>query len=176
MDEIARAVPAYSEISYRALAEVRPQWPLVGGEDLYFGGTAYANLQGLGVKRPRGAERGEAVEFAWPRPPEPPAGPGLLLIPVYRLYDRGTTLLPTTLLEPRRAGQQIELNPTDAQALGVAAGSRLEIEWDGRVAFCTATVSSRVPRGAALVPRSSGLSVLAPKRAHLRLAASEARR
>jgi NADH-quinone oxidoreductase subunit G len=170
MDEIATAVPAYAGISYQALAEVPEQWPLVGGDDLYFGGTAYANRQGVGVKLASGVELGTSAEVSWPQPPAPPAGPGLLLIPVHRLYDRGTTLLPSTLLEPHRAGQHIELNPEDALALGVSAGNRLEIEWDGRVASCAAAVSPQVPPGAVLVPRSSGLNLLAPTRARLRLA------
>jgi len=174
MDEIARDVPAYAGISYQALSEVREQWPLVGGGDLYFGGTAYANRQGLGVKLSSDVELGAPAEMPWPEPPVRPTGAGLLLIPVYRLYDRGTTLLPSTLLEPHRAARQIELNPMDARALGASDGSRLEIEWDGRVESCSAAVSEQVPAGAALVPRSSGLSLLTPTRARLRLAASGA--
>jgi len=172
MDELARAVPAYAGITYQALAEVWDQWPLVGGGDLYFGGTAYANRQGLGVKLPSEVEIGAPAEMPWPAAPATPAGMGILLVPVHRLYDRGTTLLPSTLLEPHRAAHQIELNPMDAQALGVSDGGRLEIGWDGRVETCSAAVSSQVPAGAALVSRSSGLSLLIPARARVRLAAS----
>jgi len=168
MDEIAFSVPAYAGVTYRALAEVREQWPLVGGDDLYFGGTAYANRQGLGVKLASEIESGVVAEALWPAMPAPPPGPGLLLVPVPRLYDRGTTVLPSTLLEARRAPHQIELNPEDATALHLADGGRVQIEWDGRVETCAAAVSSAVPAGAALVLRSSGLTLRTPARARLR--------
>ena len=34
------------------LAEVVEQWPIIGREDLYYGGTGYKNSQGLGVQLP----------------------------------------------------------------------------------------------------------------------------
>ena len=176
LDELALTVPAYAGISYQTLAEVQEQWPLVGGDDLYFGGTAYANRQGLGVKLPSDIELGAAAEMAWPASPAPPAGTGILLVPVHRLYDRGTTLLPSRLLEPHRAAHQIELSPIDASALGISDGGRLEIEWDGRVETCSAAVSSQVPPGAALVLRGSGLSLLTPVRARTRRAVPGTRR
>ncbi len=49
MDKIAASVPAFAGISYGKLAEVAPQWPIVGRGDLYYGGTTYENRQGLGV-------------------------------------------------------------------------------------------------------------------------------
>ena len=175
MDEIAISVPAYGGVTYRALAEVREQWPIVGGNDLYFGGTAYTNRQGLGVKLASDVESGAVAEAPWPAPPATPAGPGLLLIPVHRLYDRGTTVLPSTLLEARRALQQIELNPEDAARLGIADGGRVEVVWDGRVESCAAAVSSAVPLGSALVLRSSGLTLQSPARAQLRAATGATR-
>jgi NADH-quinone oxidoreductase subunit G len=168
MQQIAAAMPAYDQITYAALAEVHEQWPLVGGDDLYFGGTAYANRQGLGVKRPTGLELGQQIDLAWPEPTSAVEGSGLLFVPVHRLYDRGTTVLPSMLLEPHRARQQVELNPRDAQALGIAHGARLAVEWDGRTETAEAAVVAGVPAGTALVPRSSGLSLLEPARGRLR--------
>jgi NADH-quinone oxidoreductase subunit G len=49
MDRLAATVPAFTGISYRKLAEVTEQWPIVGRGDLYYGGTTYENSQGLGV-------------------------------------------------------------------------------------------------------------------------------
>ena len=48
--EITQSVPQYSDITYQRLAQVTQQWPDVGGEDLYYGGTAYQNRHGLGVQ------------------------------------------------------------------------------------------------------------------------------
>ena len=49
MDRLASAVKAFSGISYGKLAEVPTQWPIIGRNDLYYGGTSYQNSQGLGV-------------------------------------------------------------------------------------------------------------------------------
>jgi predicted molibdopterin-dependent oxidoreductase YjgC len=170
LEQLAAAVPAYAGITYAGLAEVREQWPLVGSDDVYFGGTAYANRQGLGVRRLTGVELGRSVEATWPEPPKETAGPGLLLVPVHRLYDRGTTVLPSTLLEPHRTRQQVELNPEEALDLGIGDGVRVAVQWDGRVEMAEAALRPGVPAGVALVPLSSGLSLLTPARGTIRTA------
>ena len=50
--QIAEQVPDYADLTYRALAEVTAQWPIIGHEpgERYYGGTAYHNSQGLGVQ------------------------------------------------------------------------------------------------------------------------------
>ena len=47
-NEMAKAVPQYKGMDYRTLAKVEEQWPDVGGDDVYYGGTAYENRSGLG--------------------------------------------------------------------------------------------------------------------------------
>jgi NADH-quinone oxidoreductase subunit G len=49
MDKIAATVQAFSGISFGKLAETTEQWPIIGRNDLYYGGTSYQNVQGLGV-------------------------------------------------------------------------------------------------------------------------------
>ncbi len=49
MDKLAASVKSFTGISYRRLAEVTEQWPIIGRGDLYYGGTSYQNSQGLGV-------------------------------------------------------------------------------------------------------------------------------
>jgi NADH-quinone oxidoreductase subunit G len=49
MDKIATSIPAFTGITYGKLAEVTEQWPIIGRNDLYYGGTSYQNSQGLGV-------------------------------------------------------------------------------------------------------------------------------
>jgi len=173
LEQIAASVPAYRGLNYAALAQVREQWPLVGGEDLYFGGTAYANRQGLGVKRPSGLDLGATRATSWPEPAARPAGEGLLLVPVERLYDRGTTLMPSQLLEPRRTRLAVEVNPADAQAIGVGDGGPVLLAWDGRHESAEVVLSSAVPAGVVLVPRSSGLSLRQPARGRVHAAKAE---
>jgi NADH-quinone oxidoreductase subunit G len=60
MQEIARTVPAYHDVTYARLAQVETQWPIVGDRDLYFGGTAHKNEHGLGLQLRAAPDRGKA--------------------------------------------------------------------------------------------------------------------
>jgi NADH-quinone oxidoreductase subunit G len=48
MELISASVKSFAGLSYLALSEVTPQWPIIGRGDLYYGGTTYENSQGLG--------------------------------------------------------------------------------------------------------------------------------
>jgi NADH-quinone oxidoreductase subunit G len=52
---------SFAGLNYARLAETEPQWPIVGRGDMYYGGTTYANKQGLGVQLSNAAQRGEKV-------------------------------------------------------------------------------------------------------------------
>jgi len=166
-DAMAAEIVAYAGLSYQALSWVEPQWPIAGGDDLYYGGTAYRNDQGLGAKLPALAERGATVEVPWVAPAEPPSGGDVLLIPVDRLLDAGTTLRATKELDPRRARAQAMLNAQDAAGWGVADGDEVEAAWDGRTARLAAVVSEAVPAGCVLIPRSVGVPLDAPAAGNL---------
>jgi NADH-quinone oxidoreductase subunit G len=71
MDEVAAKVPAYSGLTYVALAQTKEQWPPVGSNDLYFGGTAYDNRGGLGVQAKSLAEIDGQSSVNWIEPPVP---------------------------------------------------------------------------------------------------------
>lgn len=164
--EIAASIPGYEELTYGDLAQAQAQWPRVGGEDLYFGGTSFTNQQGLGVQLPplavREGRRPESEEFDWQgalseRPD------GLLLIPIDRLYDRGLTVRASEVLEPRLAGQRLEISPQDAESLGVQNGTLLELRRDGGDLSLEANVRPEVPAGAVLLPRSLGIPLDGPE-------------
>ncbi len=158
-DQIASTLPDYRGLSYTVLAQVEPQWPEVGGDDLYFGGTAYLNRQGLGVRL---APRGPEAAPKWVRPPRLSADGDLVLVPISKLYDHSTTMLRTELLAPRRARLRVAIHPADAEQAGVAGQKRIELAWDGRVERLELELSESVPRGAALVPLNSGLAIRHP--------------
>ena len=65
-NEVAKAVPQYKGMNYRTLAQVVKQWPDVGGEDLYYGGNAYENKQGLGQQWAAAAEAGVVERYDVP--------------------------------------------------------------------------------------------------------------
>jgi len=166
---IAAQVRDYAGLSYADLAASARQWPEVGGPDLYYGGTAYDNRQGLGVQiAPRpGGESPEWVAAAEPRP-----SGDLLLVPINRLYDRGVTVLASTLLSQRLAELKLVIHPEDAERLGLLRVSRAELSWDGRSTTLEFTVEESVPRGAGLVPRSTGLPLNRPTEVRVRPANS----
>ena len=154
-ERIASEIRDYSELSYDTLAEVEPQWPEVGGEDLYFGGTAYANKQGLGIQL---VNRGAGRSLKWKAPPRVSSNKDLLLVPVTHLYDRGSTMRESKLLEARIAQLQMTLHPSEIERLGLSDLSEAEIVWDGRVERLQFAADKEVPVGSALVPRSLPLS------------------
>ena len=163
MTEITSKVPRYTDMSYPNLARVEPQFPMVGGEDLYYGGTSYKNNGGLGVQWRVAAED----EHYRPRlrVPEiaPAATPGedeLVIVPVRRLYDRGTAFYKTKLVHQRVPPAHVALSEEDAARLGVSAGARVAVTLGGRTVEVEARVSESVPEGVALLPRNLGVGPL----------------
>lgn len=162
MSEINKAIPGYADITYQALSEVESQWPLVGGSDLYFGGTAFKNREGLGIQLNPGVLPDEPFEITWTIPDEKLHVDGLLLVPITCLYDRGTTVTPSVLLRKRTTPLHLALNPSDADRLGVVDGAQVEFRWNGNSMRLPAKVVDTVPEGAALMPRSLGVSIRDP--------------
>ncbi|MCS7087157.1 MAG: NADH-quinone oxidoreductase subunit NuoG [Thermoflexales bacterium] len=60
---IAQHVSRYAELSYERISRVEPQWPPMGRDDLYYGGTVYDNAGGLGVRYPADAERSALAPY-----------------------------------------------------------------------------------------------------------------
>jgi NADH-quinone oxidoreductase subunit G len=178
MRRIAAQIPDYSAISYRKLAEVTEQWPIIGREDVYYGGTGYDNHQGLGIPLSSAAQRGEPVSLGWMQPlpldGKPPAeaelNPGLLGMPVTRLYDRGQTVLPSLLLRTRVPEPFVVLNPQDAGRLELKAGNLAEVTLRGQTLTVIVRVDDTVPVGILLLPRSMGLPVTGPEIVQIRVA------
>jgi NADH-quinone oxidoreductase subunit G len=155
MLHLARTVPAFVNLTYQKLAETEPQWPDVGGRDLYYGGTSYENGQGLGVKLPAGAESGQPVaagKLAQPHTPERPAD-AWLVVPITRIYDRDNVTRRSQGLIKRIEANWVALNPADAERLGVARHDQVTLGWEGRQATLAARLDPALPPGVALVPR-----------------------
>ncbi len=152
----AEALPVFAGVTYPELAKVQPQWPIIGREDLYYGGTSYENTQGLGVQLPSAGEAQEREVTA----PALPTGEGLLAVPVTRLYDRGTTLTPSKVLEPRLPQPFVRLHPATAAAHGLQDGQTVAV-LDTPV---TLRLDETLPEDVLLVPRSLGVPLFAPQR------------
>ncbi len=163
MDRIAIDLPDYRGLSYTKLSQVSEQWPIVGRGDLYYGGTTYENSQGLGVQLAPTAQRGEQVPLRGLQPFEnlKPEG-ALLAVPITRLYDRGQTILSSTLLHKRIPHPYVAINPHEAERLGINEGNTVEVIMDGVCSLVIARLDSHVPPGIILAPRSMGIPISAP--------------
>jgi len=163
-DILAESVKSFEGLSYEKLAEVREQWPIVGRSDVYYGGTTYENTQGMGAHLSAAATRGEKVGIprvqkeAAPRPKENE----LLAVPVTKLYDRGTTVIPAELLDQRAGSLMISLHPEAAKNLGVEAGQSVKVSFNGVNGEAAVKLDDTVPMGVALIPRSMGLAIREP--------------
>ena len=170
MDGIAATIPAFAGISYRKLSAVAEQWPVIGRGDLYYGGTTYENVQGLGVQLVPAVQRGEVARI-----PEahlvsalrPQEGQWLLL-PVTRLYDNGIMVSTSGLLRGRIGAAYLALHPQAARRIGVEAGGLAEVKLDGVVAKVKVVLDETVSASVALLPRSMGIPMDSPAIAVIR--------
>ena len=160
---IAGSVEGYAGLSYQKLAEVQEQWPLIGRADLYYGGTSYENRQGLGVQLAPAVQRGVSPALGWIHPGElEEPQDGLIAVPVTRLYDRGSLLLYSKVLQPRLPSPYFEINPDDAEKLQIQDGQPVQVVLGDVTSVMTAHLLESVPRGVVLVPRSLGLPLKQP--------------
>ncbi|MBI4760965.1 MAG: NADH-quinone oxidoreductase subunit NuoG [Chloroflexota bacterium] len=163
-DILAASVKSFEGLTYAKLAEVRPQWPIVGRSDLYYGGTTYENTQGMGAQLSAAAGRGEKVSLprvekeAVVRPKEKE----LLAVPVTKLYDRGTTVLPSELLHQRIGEARVVLHSETAKSLGVEEGQTVSVSFNGVNGEAVVKLSDAISVGVALIPRSMGLAIHEP--------------
>src|SRR5258706_987511 len=163
-DILADSVKSFEGLNYDKLKEVREQFPIVGRGDVYYGGTTYENIQGLGAHLSAAAVRGGKVSVspvqreAAPRPKENE----LLAVPVTKLYDRGTTVMPAELLHERIGEASIALHPDAAQNLGVEAGQTVNISFNGFSGEVVVKLDDTISAGVALVPRSMGIAIREP--------------
>jgi NADH-quinone oxidoreductase subunit G len=164
-EQLAASVKSFADLTYAKISEVKPQWPIVGRGDMYYGGTTYENTMGLGAHLAAAAERGETVSIPRverdkaPRPKENE----LLAVPVNKLYDRGTTVMQSAdLLRDRIGHPTIALHPDAAKSLGVEAGQLVNVSFDGVSAEARVKLNDTISVGVMLVPREMGFAIYEP--------------
>lgn len=148
--DLAKAVPQYKGMDYRSLGRVEDQWPDVGGDDLYYGGTAYTNRTGLGQQWPSG-DSGSVELLEAPQQMERPRQ-GLQTVRVASLYTPGTLIRYSDVIRSRLAKPTLYLNTADAQELGLAEGDAVEVAMQGhRVRVHVGIDDGRTPAGLSLL-------------------------
>ena len=159
-NRLVAKVPAFAGLSYRLLAQVIEQWPIVGREDLYYGGTLYANSQGLGVQL---SQPPQVPPLAWPEVPVQTRVEGALLaVPTTLLYDRGQTIYHSLLIRQHIPPVEIVLHPDDAERLNLSSAKQVLLTVNGISYSAKLVMEKQVPPGIALVPRSAGIPVDSP--------------
>ncbi len=154
MLDITRSVEAYEGARYKALAQVEQQFPDVGGNDLYYGGTAYQNKGGLGVQIASTSESSKPKAGKAELPVVPSTGAGeLLVIPTVRLYNRSNMFKPSALVHPRVLVPYISLSPADAKSLKVATGDVVEVRFGDTSVRVRVSIEESISAGVAFLPR-----------------------
>lgn len=150
--ELAGEIAGYESLTYPALAMVERQFPDVGGDDLYYGGTAYRNKGGLGAQYPTTSEADGATLPKFNAKGKKTSYKGLTVIPMNRLYDRGYLFKYSDELMYQRIGEPfVIINPADAD--NIAGGSRVGVTIDGVQYEALVVVSEDAPKGFVLMPK-----------------------
>lgn len=164
MTEIAQNLASYADVSYKAMAQVEHQFPDVGGDDLYYGGTAYKNDGGLGVQYPVASESGDVSLFDVND--DKTSYDGLTLLPITRLYDKGWQFKYSEMMNQRVGEAYVVINPATASQQTVVDGGKIAVTVDGNRYEALAVVSETAPEGFVLMPRrmsdAPGYDVPAP--------------
>lgn len=163
-DLLSNSVESFADLNYDKLAEVKEQFPIVGRSDMYYGGTTYENVKGMGVQLLPMAQTSKSVTIpkvkkeALPDPKEKE----VLAVPINKLYDFGVTVNSAKLLAQRIGDAKVSMNSATAQKLGVEVNKVAKISFDGVNAEALIKIDESVSANVVLVPRSMGIAIHEP--------------
>jgi NADH-quinone oxidoreductase subunit G len=161
--QMAEDLPQYNGLTYPKLAETTEQWPIVGREDVYYGGTTYANKQGLGVQLPLLPAESFDIKSKFNIEPLQPDAHELAVYPYTRLLDTGVTVTTSPLLSNRLAKADLRIHPVTAKKLLLADDMHVMLPVDGAAYPVRIVLDDKVPEGTALIPRSVGVPIHEPQ-------------
>lgn len=148
--EIAKGVRAYKGMDYRTLAEVEVQYPMIGGDDVYYGGTSYKNEAGLGQQWAASSEaRGKAKTFDVPSSASTSDGLNIVFTPAS--YTPGTLVNRSEFVQPRVAPPTVFINKEDAGSLRVGDGDDVIVRIKGESRKAKASVNGYAQQGVVLL-------------------------
>ncbi len=147
MEEIAHVTPSYGGILHHRLdEEFGLQWPCI---DINHGGTPYLHkskfTKGLGTFTP--------VDYHLPD--ELPDEEYPLILTTGRIYFRyhtGTMCRRTVVLDREEPECYVEINPYDAERLGIKDSSMVRVSSRRGSIEAKASVINRVPKGTIFIP------------------------
>jgi predicted molibdopterin-dependent oxidoreductase YjgC len=122
----------------------------VGGEDLYYGGTAYENGSGLGQQWASEAEAKAVPLYDLPEV-TPATGRELPVITAADLYRPGTLLNRSEIIQLRVVPPTLVLHAEDAAELRIVEGDTVQAQVNGVAAALKAHVNGATLPGLALI-------------------------
>ncbi len=156
MEEISQVVPVYAGMQYSQLGGEAPFGIRTRLHFVYEGTSFVSPDQETGRQWPVAAEDEKVrLPISWIAPSEMPAGDPdypLLLVPQKRLYDDGTLIERSRILEAWVPPPVIYINHADARRFGVEDGDPVAVTSPSGDTKLTAKVGGRVPAGIALIP------------------------
>jgi anaerobic selenocysteine-containing dehydrogenase len=151
-------------MTYRSLARSVEQWPKVGGEDLYYGGTAYDNQSGVGQQWSVTAES-EPIEPYEISEAHGTADSELVAVQIPALYQSGTLVDKSDVIASRVPHPVVFIHQEDAERLSISDGDVVTLQMNGAVVEGSAYVNGHGPagtimlRGTKAVPGSGLIAV-----------------
>ncbi|HEU5090057.1 MAG TPA: NADH-quinone oxidoreductase subunit NuoG [Roseiflexaceae bacterium] len=160
IDAIAASVPAYRGADADTLTQRSGTWGRQLNESIYYDGTSYENIEGVGVQLASGAEDGKSalqVGLAAPAAASREANT-LVLMGVPRAYDGGDWARGSKLA-PRMVPPHIIVSMADAERLGLAIGGMATVQSSGGAVTLPIQIDLAVPQGTVLVPIVHGANL-----------------
>lgn len=160
MADIAGRVALYEGMTYGALEGEPVEWTTTAADHhirFAYTGTAPTNSW-FGKQWAVSAEAGRPYRIRWPGLRPPPVSDEAIritrcrVIPQRRLYDNGTLIRKTTLLDQRRTRPYVLLSATDAERRGIAEGESVRISVNGASVTVPARIEPRLQAGAIVLP------------------------
>jgi NADH-quinone oxidoreductase subunit G len=158
---IAKKESNFQTVSFTALGATHEQWPLMGRNEVYYGGTGYENAFGLGVILPLVSGEGGMPRKTNMPDVLKPARNQWLALPVTALYDHSLPIK-TSILKDRIANT-LSLHPEDAEALKIENGAVVTLKLGTEEYEQIISISADQPKGKLLVTRNGGVPVWQPE-------------
>ena len=145
--EVAKGVRPYKGMTYRSLGEAVEQFPVVGGEDLYYGGTSYKNEAGVGQQW---SAFGKAKSFDVPELASNKSD-APTVVNIAASYTPGTLLNKSEIIAPRMAEATVFLNSADAGKWNFNDGDQIGVLVNGETRNAKVHVNGVAPKGVVLL-------------------------
>ncbi len=159
--QLSREEAVFRTLSYDILGQIHEQWPRVGRNEVYYGGTGYENSFGLGAILPPVTGEKELPRRARMSEPVKPLKAQWLALPVTKLYDP-SVVLTLSLLRDRISNEPISMNVEDAAAQNIEDGAEVTLKLAGNEYSVKVKVVSGQPKGTLLVARGFNLPLWQP--------------